>query len=146
MDELIKLLDENLEYVKHELINDTINIYVISNRKDVVCPFCGQISTKVHSRYMRSFQDLPIQGKKVNIILNNRKMFCSNSMCENKTFAETFDFLPNKAKKTKRLEDEIINISLNVSSITASKILYQNVANVGKSTVCNILKKRNSNS
>jgi transposase len=112
MDELIKLLDENLEYVRHEFINDTINIHVISNRKDVVCPFCGQISTKVHSRYIRSFQDLPIQGKKVNVILNNRKMFCSNSKCENKTFAETFNFLPNKAKKTKCLEDEIINISL----------------------------------
>ena len=44
MDEIIKLLDENIEYVKHELINDTINIYVISNRKDVVCPFCIAIA------------------------------------------------------------------------------------------------------
>lgn len=38
MDELIKLLDENLEYVRHELIDDTINIYVVSNRIEATCP------------------------------------------------------------------------------------------------------------
>ncbi|WP_209125552.1 transposase family protein [Alkalihalobacillus sp. BA299] len=32
----------------------------------------------MHSRYKRSFQDLPIQGKKVLITLSNRKMFCDN--------------------------------------------------------------------
>lgn len=99
MDEFIKLLDKNLEYVNHEIINDTCYITVISNRKEVNCPFCGQISTKVHSTYERKFQDLPIQGKKVVMILKNRKMFCSNPDCNHTTFAERFMFLSKKAKK-----------------------------------------------
>lgn len=61
--------------------------------------------------------------------------------CETKTFAETFDFIKPKAKKTNRLEEEIINISNNTSSIAASKVLKKNIADVSKSTICNILKK-----
>lgn len=141
MDEFVKLLDKNLEYVNHKFIEVTICINVISNREEVVCPFCGKASTKVHSHYKRSFQDLPIQGKKVVIVLNNRKMFCPNPECKNTTFAETFSFLSHKGKKTKRLEDEIINISANVSSVAAAEILQNSVANVGKSTICNLLKK-----
>jgi len=145
MDELIKFLDKNLEYINHEIIDDTIYIHVISNRKEAVCPFCGHASIKTHSRYERSFQDLPIQGKKVTIIINNRKMFCQNANCDHTTFAETFDFLPSKRKKSNRLENEIMNVSLNVSSMTAADILRNSVANVGKSTICNLLKKRNTN-
>lgn len=75
------------------------------------------------------------------ITLNNRKMFCNNKDCDYKTFAETFNFLAYKSKKTMRLEDEIVNISQNVSSIAASRIINTRIANVGKSTICNLLKK-----
>lgn len=145
MNELIKLLDENLEYIDHELIKDTICINVKSSKKEASCPDCNTSSQRIHSRYKRSFQDLPISGKKSVIILNNRKFFCNNKDCKRRTFSEKFDFIGDKAKKTKRLEDEIINLSKNMSSISASKLLRQNIATVGKSTVCNILKKRNRN-
>jgi len=145
MDEIVKMLDENLEYVIHKIIGDTIFINVVSNRDSVICPYCGTHSSKIHSHYERSFQDLPIQGKKVKIILTNRKFFCNKPDCEHTTFAESFDFLKFKAKKTKRLENEIINISMNVSSLTATDFLKESVADVGKSTICNLLKKRSTN-
>lgn len=145
MDEFIKLLDANLDYISHELIDDTYYITVESNREKVICPYCSFVSSRVHSTYIRSFQDLPIQGKKVIVILNNRKMFCDNSSCDHKTFAESFDFLAHKAKKTKRLEDEIVRLSLNSSSVAASNILRNSVVDVSKSTICNLLKKRYSN-
>jgi transposase len=145
MDEIVKLLDGNLEYVIHKIIGDTIFINVVSNRDTVICPYCATPSSKVHSHYERSFQDLPIQGKKVKIILNNRKIFCNNPYCNHTTFAESFDFLKFKAKKTKRLENEIINISMNVSSLTATDFLKESIADVGKSTICNLLKKRSTN-
>ncbi|SHK42529.1 ISL3 family transposase [Tepidibacter formicigenes] len=142
MDEFIKLLDRNLEYVSHEIIDDTIYINVISTREEITCPYCGESSSKVHSRYKRSFQDLPMQEKKVKIILNNRKMFCKNTDCQYTTFAESFDFLTFKSKKTKRLDDKIINISMNLSSLTATNFLRNSVASIGKSTICNLLKKK----
>lgn len=142
MNEIIKLLDKNLEYIDHEINDDTLYISVISVKEYVICPYCNTPSNKVHSRYNRTFQDLPIQGLKVIILLRNRKMFCLNTDCNNKTFSEKFSFIEDKAKKTKRLEDEIINLSLNMSSISASKYLKRNLAIVGKSTICNLLKKK----
>jgi len=142
MDEFIKLLDENLDYLEHEIIADEVVIYVASNRKEVHCPYCSHISQKVHSIYERSFQDLPVLGMKTRIVITNRKMFCLNPECTHTTFAETFDFLAHKGKKTKRLLDKIVDVSLSVSSTSASGILKDGIANVGKSTICNLLKKR----
>ena len=144
MNDFVKLLDENLECIKYDLDKEKgfCYIYVKSIRQDVKCPFCGGISNKVHSTYQKSFQDLPIQGYKVNILLDNRKMFCLNPECKYTTFAERFYFIENKAKKTKRLEDEIIDLSLNCSSIAASQILKGSIANVSKSTICQLLKKK----
>ncbi len=85
-----KLFDENLEYVKHEVIGERITILVKSSKK-------------VHSRYERSFQDLPIQSKKTTIVTVKRKMFCENKKCKKKTFSEPLDFVGPKFKRTKRL-------------------------------------------
>jgi hypothetical protein len=84
---------------------------------------------------------MPISGKKVFIKLKNRKMFCNNSNCQHKTFAESFSFIEKKAKKTNRLQEQIINFSMNLSSTNASKILSNSIATVSKSTICEFLKK-----
>lgn len=144
MDEFIKLLDENLNYLEHEILDEIVIIYVESNRINVACPYCDQLSSRLHSIYERSFYDLPIQGKKVKVVINNRKMFCDNEFCNKTTFAERYEFLENKAKKTKRLENEILRISLNCSSLAASQLLRGSTVAVGKSTICNLLKKRQS--
>lgn len=68
-------------------------------------------------------------------------MFCVNPDCPHTTFAKTFAFLPPKGKKSQRLQDKIVNMSLHVSSLTASELLKNGIADVGKSTICNLLKK-----
>ena len=73
MKELIKPLDECLEYTSHEIKEGIIQIYAESNHEEVSCPYCGQTTRRVHSRNERRFRDLPIQGKKVEIILDTEK-------------------------------------------------------------------------
>lgn len=110
MDELITLLDENLICTGTEISSDFICFSVTSTRKECVCPSCQSVSSRVSPHYNRNFQDLPIQDKKVVIILSNRKMFCDNSSRHRPTFAETFSFIDNKAKKTKRLKETILEV------------------------------------
>ena len=142
MDELVKMLCQDLEYVTHEIYQDElIYIYVKSKRTEVKCPYCGAIGKRLHSHYVRRFRDLPIQGKKVEIVLDNRKYFCNNPECGHKTFAESFDCLPFKGKRSRRLTEAIIELSLNVSSVKAARTLRKGTADVGKSTICNLLKK-----
>ena len=145
MDDFVKFLCEDLEYERHEIDKELIRIYVKSNRTSARCPYCGIIGKRVHSRYERRFRDLPIQGKKVEIVLNNLKYFCTNLECGHKTFAEAFDCLPFKGKRSKRLTESIIELSLNVSSITAASMLRKGTADVGKSTICDLLKKGRQN-
>lgn len=81
-------------------------------------------------------------GMKSRIIIQDRKMFCINPECSHTTFAETFSFIRPKAKKSSRLLDKIVDVSLNVSSVNAADILRDGIVDVGKSTICNLLKKR----
>ena len=141
MDELVKLLDGNLRYVSHEINGDILFLHVVSTRREADCPYCGQPSSRVHSVYTRNFQDLPIQDKKVTVVIGNRKMFCDNPVCKKTTFAEKFSFLASKSKKSERLINRIADVSLNVSSVTAAALLRNGVVDVGKSTICAILKK-----
>ena len=145
MESIIKMLDTSLEYISHELIDKTLYITVASTKKDLQCPICGTVTNKVHCRYSKSFQDLTIQGKKVIILLKNRNMFCVNKSCPKYTFSETFTFLDSKAKKTKRLIEEIIRVSLTQSSISASNYLSEGTVEIKKSSICNYLKKNNKN-
>jgi hypothetical protein len=65
-----------------------------------------------------------------------------NKKCTHKTFAETFDFYEPKATATKRLKEEIVRIAVAQSSVSAARYLSENVARVGKSTICTLLKKK----
>ena len=91
MKELVKLLDKQLKYEEHEIKGNEIHIWVTSRRKVLNCPYCGKKSRKVHSRYRRTIQDMPISGKKVYIESVNRKMFCTNAKCSRKTFSERYE-------------------------------------------------------
>ena len=145
MDELVKSIDPDFEYQRHEVDNGVIRLFVKSTKNESQCPYCGKASNRVHSVYFRKFRDLPIQGKKAEIVINNRKFFCLNPECSHKTFAETFECLPQMGRRSKRLTEAILNTAVNLSSVTASKTLKQGTADVGKSTICRLIKKERSN-
>lgn len=64
MNEIIELLDKNLEYVKYVVDKEYIKIWVEPSNTEAECPYCKTKSSKVHSRYERSFEYLPIKTKK----------------------------------------------------------------------------------
>jgi transposase len=145
MEELVQLLSEELRYAGHATEDGTITIYVEPAHDEACCPYCSTVSNKVHSRYMRKLQDLPVQGRKATIYLTNRKYFCRNEDCSHRTFAEQFSFYEPKATKTKRLHEEIKRISMTQSAVSAAKYLRGSVAQVSKSTICSLLKKSREN-
>lgn len=141
MDEIIKSLSLNLECIEYKSKENQYVFTVRSAEKEVVCPYCNNPSSKVHSVYQREIQDLPIQDKQVILLINTRKMFCANTECNHKTFAEKFDFVDSHGKKTKRLVSKILTTSTKLSSISASVLLKSNSVKVCKSSICDLLKK-----
>jgi len=145
LDELVKTIDPHFEHLRHETDDTIIRIFVKSSRQDAVCPYCGAVSSRVHSVYPRKFRDLPIQGKKVEIVIDNRKFFCDNLECAHKTFAEGYECLPKMGRRSKRLTEAIIDTAINQSSVSAAITLKRGTADVGKSTICRLLKKERQN-
>ena len=104
-------------------------------------PYCGTSSMKVHSQYVREFHDLAIQGLQTKICLHNKKYFCINPDCPKRTFAQRFDFIACKAKKTDRVQIEILRVAMEMSSVSASDYLRNYGIEVSKPVICELIKK-----
>lgn len=69
MDEFIKELDPNLDYLEHKIIGNEVIIYAASNRKICRCPYCGSESARIHSRYEKVFRIFQSWAKKQKSLL-----------------------------------------------------------------------------
>ena len=141
MDEFIKLLDPAYELIQYRIKENKVIFHIASIITELECPFCGRKTSKVHSTYQREIQDLPMQGKKVILLVDTRKMRCMNPDCSHKTFSEKHPFVTAKSKKTNRLIQNILYTSSQLSSLNASKLLKSENITVCKSSICDLLKK-----
>ena len=108
MDFIVKDLDSNYRLDAFHNKADKIIFEISSEISTANCPYCGKESKRIHSIYQREIQDLPIQRKKVVLLVSTRKFFCDNDKCSKRTFSERNTFVDAKAKKTKRLEKNIL--------------------------------------
>ena len=75
------------------------------------CPLCGKVSSRVHSRYVRTVSDLPCAGKKVELRLVVRRFVCDAPICRRRIFAERFGgVVCERSRRTARLECTILGL------------------------------------
>lgn len=83
---------------------DLLIIRATTCTEAAVCPHCGIVTRRVHSRYRRTLSDLPFRTTPVRIQLTARKFFCTDPMCPQKVFAERIPSVASRhAQKTARL-------------------------------------------
>ena len=80
------LLDSAYELIQYRIKEDKVIFHIASTITELECSFCGRKTSKVHSIYEREIQDLPMQGKKVILLVDTRKMRCMKLDCSHKTF------------------------------------------------------------
>lgn len=107
------------------IVSDScINLYCNARKDYAVCPYCGKVSSKVHSRYIRTITDLPILGKTCILHVKVRKFFCGNDGCSHKTFSEQpGNELFRYRRRTRRCELQVMRAGITCSSIKASRLL-----------------------
>ncbi len=77
------------------------------------CPTCGTASSRIHSRYTRTLQDLPSGGRPVRLIMHVRRFVCSKRSCAQKIFAERLpDLCHPHAQRTKHLQAALCQLGL----------------------------------
>ena len=126
------------ELVIHEAVHDynVFHLYASSSLDYGRCPYCGHVSSQVHSRYFRTLQDMSILGERVVLHLEVRKFFCHNADCQKKTFAEQpGDEVFRYRRRTCRCERTVARHGISVSSGSASHLLAHMGISVSPSTI-----------
>jgi transposase len=106
------------------------------------CPSCGQASTHVHSYYTRSPQDLPVSGRRVQLVLRVRRFRCQNRRCPQRTFAERLPELPVSSRQTTRLGTLLDCIAVVLSGQAGSRLTEQFAMPVSADTLLRRAKKK----
>lgn len=83
---------------------DVVTVEARSAADAGICPECGVVSTRVHSRYRRVVQDLPSGGRLVRVGLTVRRFRCVTPDCPRRTFAEQVDGVtrPHRSRVQRR--------------------------------------------
>ena len=120
--------------VSHE--SGVFHFHVSSSLDYGVCPYCGHVSHRVHSRYVRVVQDLPVLGEQVILYLKVRKFFCPNDDCAKNTFAEQpGNEIFRYRRRTCRCERMVARQGISVPSGMASRLLSRIGIGISGSTV-----------
>lgn len=106
------------------------------------CPSCSQVSNHVHSYYTRSPQDLPISGRRVQLVLHVRRFRCPNPQCQKQTFAERLPNVPVSARQTSRLGTILESIAIVLSGQAGSRLVDQLAMPVSADTLLRRAKKK----
>ncbi|MBO0792872.1 MAG: ISL3 family transposase [Ktedonobacteraceae bacterium] len=110
------------------------------------CPFCQQVSHRIHRYYTRSPHDLPISGRMVQLVLRVRRFRCPNPRCLPPTFAERLPELPVSARQTARLATLLDYIAVVLSGQAGSQLTKHFAMPVSPDTLLRRAKKAASSS
>ena len=77
-----------LETWTFEPAQSAITINLHARQTTARCPLCARRSKRVHSRYERTLADLPWGEHAATVLLSVRRLFCDNTRCERRIFAE----------------------------------------------------------
>lgn len=108
---------------------------------EAACPTCASSSTRVHSYYTRSPQDLPLCEFGVTLRLRVRRFRCLNSECERQTFAEQLpEVAPRHAQRTVRVSKRVRDLGLALGGEAGARLAQQSQIDVSGDTVLRTLR------
>ena len=102
---------------------DEIVIRLKSRPHPCPCPHCGQTSDVRASTYERLIQDIPARGKTTYLSVRAYKYRCMNPNCKAVSFNEILPFAHSIQRRTDRLNELILAVSLYLSAEGASQVL-----------------------
>jgi hypothetical protein len=118
-----------------------LRIMVRSRAVEVCCATCSTPSRRVHSRYDRSLSDLAIGGRRVEIQLRARRLFCPNDHCPARTFVEQVDGLSTRyARRTAPLRRSLEQIGLALAGRAGARLAACLGLPVGRSSLLRLIR------
>jgi transposase len=122
---------------------DRLLIVARPTAKTGVCPSCGGVSARIHSRYVRSLSDLPSQGRLVRISLWARRFRCIVAECNQRIFTERLEATGSRpfARRTTRLEGIVHHLGLALGGRPGQGFARRLLLPVSKDTLLRIVRR-----
>lgn len=119
-------------------------ITVRPSRNFSVCPSCGTISRRVHSRYQRRVTDLPMSGRSAQLIVAARRFRCDAVLCGRQIFTERFadEVVAPSARRTARLDCIVHHLGLALGGRPAASFAKRLMVPVSKDTLLRVIRRR----
>jgi transposase len=106
-----------------------------------VCPGCGAVSRRVHSRYERRLLDTAAGGREVLICLTVRRFFCPVPSCPKVTFAEQVGGLTSRhARRTPALTGVLQAVALALGGRAGARLSGRLAAAVSRMTLIRLIR------
>lgn len=106
------------------------------------CPACGTLSTSRHSTYLRSLQDLPLQGMRVTIEWRAARLRCRHHACAQHIFERLPGVADRHARRTGRMADIVHLLGHGTGGRPAERILQRLGMPVSDDTVLRVVQRR----
>jgi len=132
MQDYLNQLDPNLRYIQHKIQNNIVKIY---------CETKPLKARPVHSRKERVIKDIPYGDYKVELHLITKKYFNLDADAKTLTTAEEHSFLNSTKRRTKRLDDLILRLCSEMSTIGCERLIRESIADVSDTSILRLLKK-----
>lgn len=109
-----------------------------------LCPLCGTVSRRVHSRYRRRVTDLPLSGRIVQLLVIARRFRCDAVLCGRQIFTERFaeGALAPSARRTARLDAIVHHLGLALGGRPAAGFAKRLMLPVSKDTLLRVVRRR----
>lgn len=116
-------LPDGLVLTTFHITAETLELHIASVHPQAACPICGTASAAQHSRYQRTFRDVPSGGYPVRITLQTRRFFCREKTCPRGIFTERFpDFVLSRARMTERFRAALAALSVILAHEAAARL------------------------
>ena len=109
-----------------------------------LCPSCGTVSRRVHSRYRRRVRDLPLAGRMVELVVIARRFRCDAVLCGRQIFTERFaeGVLAPSARRTARLDCIVHHLGLALGGRPAASFAKRLMLPVSNDTLLRVVRRR----
>lgn len=124
-----------------EKCSEQLTVFAEAKSPTCCCPHCGKPSSRIHSYYTRSPQDLPSSGHMVRLVLEVRRFRCQNEACSAVTFSEQIpSVVAPCAQRSVRLTTSLRDVGLVLGGKAGAKLSKRLGMAVSPSTVLRLVR------
>ncbi|PRX46801.1 transposase IS204/IS1001/IS1096/IS1165 family protein [Nonomuraea fuscirosea] len=120
--------------------NDLIRVTTRTRDKPMPCPVCGTLTGRVHGYYSRTVADVPVDGRRVVISVQGRRLLCPAWECARQTFREQVPgLLERYRRRTSRLTRQLGAVVTELAGRAGARLSAVLAVAVSRSTALRLL-------